>query len=139
MEKLLEMARKVSDQTEVFSIDEKQNRVSFENAKLKNINSFIQSGMSLRIIKEDKVGFAYTKNLLDRDGFVQNALDGLKGAAEAPAGFPKTSKIPLLNTYDPSIDSVTTETMVEECQRICDKFAGKTSAQLNLYAGLSTS
>jgi PmbA protein len=138
MEKLLEMARKVSDQAEVFSIDEKQNRVSFENAMLKNITSSIQSGMSLRIIKGDKVGFAYTKNLLDRDGFVQNALDGLKGGAEAPADFPKTIKIPLLNTYDPSIDSVTNETMVEECQRICDKFTGKTSAQLNLYAGLST-
>ena len=138
MEKLIEMAREVSDQTEVFSIDEKQNRVSFENAKLKNINASIQSGMSLRIIKEDKVGFAYTKNLLDRDGFVRNALDCLKGGAEAPADFPTTKAVHSLSTYDPSIDSVTTETMVEECQRICDKFAGKTSAQLNLYAGLST-
>jgi PmbA protein len=138
MEKLIEIARKVSDQIEVFSIDEKQNRISFENATLKNINSSIQSGMSLRIIKENKVGFAYTKNLLDRDGFVQNALDCLKGGAEAPEGFPKTGEMPLLNTYDPSIDSVTTETMVKECQRICDRLAGQTNAQLNLYAGLST-
>jgi PmbA protein len=138
MEKLLKMARKVSDHAEVFSIDEKQNRVSYENATLKNINSSIQSGMSLRIIKENKVGFAYTKNLLDRDGFVQNALDCLKGGAEAPEGFPKTGDMPLLSTYDPSIDSVTTETMVKECQRICDKFADMTNAQLNLHAGLNT-
>jgi PmbA protein len=138
MEKLIEIARKVSDQVEVFLIDEKQNRISFENATLKNINSSIQSGMSLRIIKENKVGFAYTKNLLDRDGFVQNALDCLKGGAEAPEGFPKTGEMPLLNTYDPSIDSVTTETMVKECQRICDRLAGQTNAQLNLFAGLST-
>jgi PmbA protein len=138
MEKLLYMARKVSDQAEVFLIDERQTGISFENAKLKDIGSSIQSGMSLRIIKDGKVGFSYTKNLLNRGGFLQNALDSLKGGAEAPSGFPKSKEVHPLNTFNSSIESVTSKTIVEECQRICDRIAGKTDGQLNLQGGLTT-
>ncbi|MFQ5870163.1 MAG: TldD/PmbA family protein, partial [Candidatus Zixiibacteriota bacterium] len=138
MENLLEMATKVGDGAEVFSIDEKENTVSFENAKLKDIASSIQSGMSLRIIRDGKVGFAYTRNLLDREGFLQDALDSLRGGAEAPEGFPRTKEVPSLDTYDPSIESVASEAIVEECERICDRLEGKTGGQLNLAAGLAT-
>jgi PmbA protein len=138
MEDLLEMATKRSDQAEVYSIDEERNKVTFENAKLKDIDSTIQSGMSLRVIKNGKIGFAYIKNLIDRKAFLQDALDSLKGGAEAPAVFPTTKELPWLNTFDPSVRKVTSEMIVEECQRICDGIAGRTSGQLNLEAGVDT-
>jgi PmbA protein len=134
MDKLLDAASKVSDQAEVFSLEERENGFSYENGKLKDIDSSLQSGMSLRIIKDEKVGFACTKNLLDREGFLQNALDSLKGGAEAPAGFPITTAVPSLNTFDPSIESLTGNEIVEECQRICDRLAGRTVGQVNLRA-----
>jgi len=138
MENLLEMAGKVSDQAEVYSIEEGKDKITFENGKLKDIDSSIQSGMSLRIIRDGKIGFAYTKNLMDREGFLQNALDSLKGGAEAPPGFPENKEDRSLNTFDPSADSVTSRMIVEECRRICDRFEGKTGGQLNLEAGLLT-
>ena len=48
MERLMEMAKRVSDLAELYAIDEKETKVSFENGKLKDIESSIQSGISLR-------------------------------------------------------------------------------------------
>ena len=136
MERLLELAGKISDQAEVYSLDERNSEVTFENASLKDIDSSMQSGVSLRIIKDGKIGFAYTKNLRDREEFLRNAMDSLKGGVEAPKGFPMSPEVPSLDTFDPAIDSVTNVMIVEECQRVCDRLAGRTSGQVNLEAGV---
>ena len=52
MERLMEMAGKVSDQAEVYALDQTTDGVSFENGKLKDIESSLQSGVSLRLIKD---------------------------------------------------------------------------------------
>ena len=67
MEKLLETARKVSDKAEVYSADSWGDSVSFEDAHLKDVQSSMQSGICLRIIKNNTLGFAYTKNLVNRE------------------------------------------------------------------------
>ena len=134
MEQLLEMAKKVSDKAEVYSIDSKVDNVSFENAHLKDIESRIQSGMSLRIIKDDELGFAYTKNLIHRKQLIQNALDSLKGGVEGLFELPLTKDLPSLDTYDPSIESLSSSAMVEECRRVCEFLSQKTEGQLNISA-----
>jgi predicted Zn-dependent protease len=63
MRRLLEQARAISDKAELFSSKKVTNFVVFENGKLKDIDSKVQLGSSLRIIKDNKLGFAYTKNL----------------------------------------------------------------------------
>ena len=134
MEKLLEMAKQVADQAEVFSIQDGADGASFENARLKDIESKDQSGLSLRIIKDDKVGFAYTKNLLDRHEFLQNAVDALKGGVEAPLDFPLTRKISPLKTYDATLETLSNSTLVEEGTRVCEAMVSKTTGQINLSA-----
>ena len=120
MERLMEMAKRVSDQVELYALEETGDGVSFENGKLKEIESQSQSGISLRIIKDGQLGFAYTKNLINREEFLENALDSLKGKVEAPFDFPFTRHLPPLDTYDPSIEHLSNRTMVEECQRVCE-------------------
>lgn len=134
VEKLLEMAQRVADQAEIFFIQDEADGASFENARLKDIESKDQSGISLRIIKDDKVGFAYTKNLLDRQEFLQNTLNSLKGGVEAPLGFSLTRDVPSLNTYDASIESLSNSTLVEECSRVCERLVPRTTGQVNLSA-----
>lgn len=134
MEKLLEMAQRVADQAEVFSIQDEADGASFENGRLKDIESKDQSGVGLRVIKDDKVGFAYTKNLLNRGEFVQNAFDSLKGGVEAPLDFPLTKEVPSLNTYDASIESLSNSALVEECTRVCEGMVPRTTGQINLSA-----
>jgi PmbA protein len=134
MERLLETAKKVCDKAEVYSVDYRSDSISFENAKLKDIESSMQSGVSLRILKNNCLGFAYTKNLRDREELVQNALDSLKGEVEAFFEFPFTKELPNLDTYDTAIESLSNSAMVEECARVCDFLSGRTRGQLNVSA-----
>ncbi|MCX8015496.1 MAG: TldD/PmbA family protein [candidate division WOR-3 bacterium] len=120
MEKLLEIAKKVCDQVEIYNLDSKQIVVSFENAKLHEIETKFQSGVSLRIIKDNKLGFAYTRNLINREELLQNALDSLKGGVSAEYEFPLTKNLPKLNTYDSTIENITSTQLVEECGRVCE-------------------
>ena len=121
MEKLLELAKKVVDQAEVYSLEESADSVRFENAILKDIESKTQSGISLRVINDGKLGFAYTKNLLNREELLGNALDSLRGGVEALFDFPKTMEVSPVESYDPSAEGLTNAPVVEECHRVCDR------------------
>lgn len=134
MEQLFEIAKKVSDQSEVYSVASQADSVSFENAHLKDIESSMQSGLSLRIIKDNKLGFAYTKNIIDREELIQNAFNSLKGGVDGLFKFPITGDLPPLDTYDPSIENISNSTLVEECVRVCELLSRKTGGQLNVSA-----
>jgi len=134
MKKLLKMAKKVSDQAEIYSIEIEARTVMFENKKLYQINQAIQSGITLRIIKDGILGFSYTKNLEDRGSFVQNALDSFIGGAEAPVSFSKTLSSPSMNTWGPSAKSITSGTLADECLRIFDLVKERTIGQLSATA-----
>ncbi len=135
MEKLLDIARRVSDKVEIYSIEQTVDSISFENAKLKDINSKLQSGTSIRIIKDEKLGFAFTKNVIDEEELVSNALASLKGGVEAKFNLPFANDLPQLDTYDPAIENLTTTTIVDECNRIAGIFTAKTDGQVNIHAG----
>jgi PmbA protein len=132
MEKLLEMAKKVCDKAEVYSVEYTNNHVSFENAKLQNIDNKFQSGLSLRIIKDNKLGIAYTRNLINREELVQNALESLKGGVEAEYEFPLTNELPKLNTYDSSMEKLSGTDMVNECARVCDHLKSNTDGEIEM-------
>lgn len=134
MEQVLEMAKKVCDKAEVYSFDARGDSVSFENAHLKDIDSSIQSGISLRIIKNGTLGFAYTKNLTNKKELIQNALDSLKGGVEGSFEFPLTRDMPFLDTYNPSIETISNSAMAEECRRVCELLSQKTKGQINISA-----
>ena len=138
MERLMEMAKKVTEAVEIYDLEEAGDSVGFENGRLKEIESKSQSGISLRIIKDGHMGFAYTKNLINPEEFLQNALESLKGKVEAPFDFPLTCQLPVLNTFDPSIEHLSNRTLVEECERICDFLTSKTKGQVNVSAGRRT-
>lgn len=139
MEQLLEMAKSLCDSAEVFSFDSRRDGISFENASLKDIDSSMQSGVCLRIIKDNLLGFACTRNLTDRSALIQNAIDSLRGGVDANFEFPDTAGLAALETYDPSIETLTNSVMVGECGRVCELLSGRTKAQINATAHRSTS
>lgn len=135
MKEILKITSAVSDQAEVYYNSQESDSVSFENAQLKDIDSKIQSGLSLRLIKDNKLGFAYTKNLLSPEDLVNNALSSLKGGVEAEFNFPLTSEVARVNTYDSSLDELSNTVMVKECQRLVDLLTLSTKGQVNVDAG----
>jgi PmbA protein len=134
MEELMELAKKVSEEVEIYSVDEKNDLVLFENSKLKNIESKIQTGLSLRIINDGKLGFAYTKDLVDREELLQNALDSIAGGIKADFNFPGSFDFAELKSFDKSIESLSNNDIVSECKRVNEILKSKTEGQINLYA-----
>ncbi|KPJ50735.1 hypothetical protein AMJ40_01890 [candidate division TA06 bacterium DG_26] len=134
MERLLEIAKKACDRAEVYWNEYAYNPVSFEDAELHDVETKLQSGLSLRVIKDDKLGFAYTKNLIDREEVLRNALNSLKGGMKAEYSFPLTKEHPSLDTYDPSIERLSSKTMVEECDRVCQYLRSRTDGEITSTA-----
>ena len=137
MEALLEIAKRVSDQVEIYSLEQTIDSVLFEDAKLKDIDSKLQSGTSLRIIKDGKLGFAFTRNLISGEELVQNALDSL--SVEVGFDLPVTQDPAKLDTYDPAIEALTNSDIVDECNRICEMLSPRRSGQINIEAERVTS
>jgi PmbA protein len=134
MEELLEMANKVCDEAEVYSVEQNHRPVTFKDARIHDVDTKFQSGISLRLIKNGKIGFAYTRNLLEREELLQNALDSLKGGVGADYGFPFTRTIAELDTYDESVDKISGADMVSECSRVCDALKSKTGGEISASA-----
>ncbi len=135
MEKILELAKKVVDEAEVYHCEEDFNLVWLENSKPCDILGSIQSGYALRIIKDGNLGSAYTKNLIDREGFVKNALDSLIGNVKADFNFPGPSKVPEIKQYDEKIESYGYFELMEASNNAIDFFNKRIEGQLDCYAG----
>jgi PmbA protein len=132
MEQLLNKALQASPQAEIYRLKQRSDQIDFENGQLKEIESKMQSGLSLRIIKDGCLGFAYTKNLLNPDDLVRQALDSLQGKVDAPFVFPQDPPHLALKTYDPGLTEVSNSTLVEEGRRICDSLTARVRAQVNV-------
>ncbi len=140
MERLLELAKKVADRVAIYSRDTVTDSVSFEDGKLKDIESARQSGVSLALFKDGKMGIAYTRNLIDRQELVDNALVSLKAGVEAGYDLPETRAAKQLDTFDPAIEGLTTAKLAGECERVCAVLLSRVKAQVNASAarGITT-
>ena len=134
MEELLEMANKVCDEAEVYSIEQNHRPVTFKDAKIHDVDSKFQSGISLRVIKNGKIGFAYTRNLMEREELLRNAVDSLKGGVTADYGFPFTRSVAELETYDDSVERISGGEMVAECSRVCDVLKSRSGGEISASA-----
>ena len=104
MEETLKIAGKVADQAEIFFIEGTGTSLSLEDNKPTDVKGAIQAGYALRIIKDGKIGSSYTRNLIDREDFVKNALDSMVGQVKADFVFPEKRPVTSISQYDKKID-----------------------------------
>lgn len=130
MERILEMAKTACDQAEVFSVENASERVAFEDGKLHDIDTSMLSGVSLRIIKNGKLGFAYTRNLKDRKELVNNALASLAGGVNAGYLLPATSALPSRASHDESVGQVTGTQLLAEAERVAGVLSSRTDGEI---------
>ncbi|MBI4678594.1 MAG: TldD/PmbA family protein [Elusimicrobia bacterium] len=130
MEKLLEMAAKAADQAEVYAREGRSSEVVFENAELHDIKGEMASGLSLRVIKGGRLGFAHTRNMKSREELLANALAALGGGVEALFDFPSKPPKAALKTFDPGIEGVSSADLVEECGRLTGELKAGTRGEI---------
>ncbi|RKZ10043.1 hypothetical protein DRQ25_04240 [Candidatus Fermentibacteria bacterium] len=135
MKKLLDIAAKASDQAEVFSIRNDSSSLEMRNGKPSDMSASIQSGYALRILKDGRIGTAYTKNLLNREELVSNALDSLKGRVEAGFSFPGPSEIPESWLPDESVSCMGFHDLHSRSRAVLDYLSRKIDGQIDVNSG----
>ncbi|MDD5083025.1 MAG: metallopeptidase TldD-related protein, partial [Dehalococcoidales bacterium] len=112
MEDILNQARKVAEEAEVFLISEEETPVQFETNRLKHIQSKQSSSLALRIIKEGKIGYAITTRLSDGQDLINNAIETAQFGTTAQFELPSQTSFPEVAAFDPEVESVPLEKMV---------------------------
>ncbi len=136
---MLSIAHKRVDQAEIYFYNSQTNHAKYENGRLDEIKSSIQSGYSLRIIKDHTLGFGYTKNIRDPEAFVELTLNSLKTNTRANFSFPEPFIPQRLNTYNPEIEKVNMPQVIEECNRILEIVKTRIDGKVDILAAYGVS
>lgn len=134
MEQLLELARRAVDQAEVYEEDRVSDGVSFQNGKLKDIESRRRYGVGLTVVKDARLGYAYTRNVHDRQGLVDDALASLVGGVASGHELPGIRPESRLDTYDAAIEALDTAELVRDCERVCAHVRHRSDGELDVEA-----
>ena len=113
MEDILAQAKKVAEEAEVFMLSSEEAPVQFEANRLKHIQSKQSCSVALRIIKGGKVGYASATGLDDSQDLVSMAVETAQFGMPARFEFPTAASYPQIEVFDPDVESVPIERMIE--------------------------
>jgi len=126
MEELLKQARKVAEEAEVFAVSRSETDAVFETNRLKQVVTRETSGRALRLIKGGRIGFSASNKVDGTKELVAMALEMAPFGAEAKFQFPELESYSKVDVYDPKVENVTEEQMVELGQSLIDKVRAHT-------------
>jgi PmbA protein len=126
MEEILELARKQTEAAEVFQVVSEETPVHFQANHLKAIQSKQSTSISLRIIKNGRLGFAAASGEIDKQQLVNIALETAQFGMTAKFDFPSSRLFPEVKILDPEVEAVPLAEMVELGQRLIDPLTRNT-------------
>jgi len=118
---VLDLAGKSAEQAEVYVVDSADTPVTFEANRLKQLRTRQSRGVALRLIVNGRVGLATTTLLENPVDLVNAALETAQFGAEVTYQLPDRIKECGLATFDPAIETLTIERMVEFGQQMIDR------------------
>jgi PmbA protein len=136
MEELLALARQKAEAAEVFQITTEETPVHFQANRLKAIESKQSASVSLRIIKNGRLGYAAASGEFDKRKLVETAAETSQFGLHAKFDFPAATQFPRVSIVDPAVDAVTTAEMIELGQKMIDPLLQNTPG-LVCEAGVS--
>ncbi len=120
IEEILELARKVSEAAEVFYAASEETPVHFQANHLKTIQSKQSTSVSLRIIKNGRLGYAAASGRVDNQSLVDIAVETAQFGMPAEFEFPSTREFPKIKILDPEVEAVPVAEMIELGQKLID-------------------
>lgn len=120
MEEILEKAREVAEQAEVFQMVSVATPVHFHANRLKQVGNKENTVTALRIVKGGKAGFVQASGFIKPVDMVQMALETC--CFDVPEGFSFPAKMDhvQVETFDAEVERVSIEDMAELGQRLID-------------------
>jgi len=113
MEEILSKAKKVAEQAEVFQVTSQRTPVKFEANQLKQIQTKESTSTALRLIKDGKIGFAQVSGSVDPETLINMAMETCNFGAAARFDFPGLNSYPGVEIYDPKVEQITIDEMVQ--------------------------
>lgn len=102
-EKILDLTLKHTPSVEVLYEEGESRSVSFENNKLKYVNTKSIRGIGLRVIKDGRIGFSSTTDFRKPEKLVANAIESAKFGQRAAFDFPSRNTFPKVNIFDQNV------------------------------------
>jgi PmbA protein len=113
MEDILAQARRAAEEAEVFTVSSEETPVQFEANRLKHIQSKQSSSVALRVVRQGKIGYATTTELGDNRNLIDMAVETAAFGMPARFEFPPQTSYPEIEVFDPKVESVSVEKMIE--------------------------
>ena len=113
MENILEQAKRVAEEAEVFMVSSEETPVQFEANRLKHIQSKQSTTVALRIVREGKIGYATTTDLGNRQSLVDNAVETAHFGMPAKFELPPRTAYPQIEAFDPDVGSTPVSEMIK--------------------------
>ncbi|MBS3949480.1 MAG: TldD/PmbA family protein [Peptococcaceae bacterium] len=113
MQELLNRARCVADQAEVYKSQTKQESVSFQASKLKEITSTEEEAWTLRLIKDKKLGAATSTKPGATEVLLQYATNTVSFGSPINYSLPGAAELQAPRTFDPRVTSVSQQEMLD--------------------------
>jgi len=111
VEKLLALARKTAEASEIFAVAAEETSAQFETNRLKHIQSKQSTGIALRIIKEGRLGYATTTDPDDIKNLIDSAVETARFGMPAKFQLPPATLYPPIDIFNPAVEATSIEDM----------------------------
>jgi len=129
MEGLMEVlrsARKEAEQAEVFLVSSRAMPIQFEANELKQVQTKESSSTALRIFREGRIGFATASGGGGLEALVDMAVETSQFGSPANFQFPPSRDYSEVFIFDPKVEEIAMERMVEIGKELIAKIRGHT-------------
>lgn len=121
METLLAQASQSAQQAEVLQIREESINIHYADRELKKIETKNTAGVSLRLIKDGRLGMTCGTPPLDRDEMLTQALTLARYGDKVEFSFPNNPSVNKVKTYDEKVAQLSIEEMCRKGEEIIQK------------------
>ena len=121
LERTLAYARTKTTAAEIFVSEAESTPVDFEAEKLKEISTRQTWGLGIRVFVGGRMGVSSTNDPAEAESLVDRAIELAQYGPESDLTLPRPSNTHIdVQTYDATIEDVTTESMVEAGKRLLE-------------------
>jgi PmbA protein len=113
VESILELAKKAADEAEVFVVTASETPVAFEANRLKALEAKESMSISLRVVRDGRIGLSSTSRLDNPQALVDMAVETAQFGAPAKFTLPPKTVYPEIEVYDPEMEGFSVDDMVE--------------------------
>jgi PmbA protein len=124
--KVLRSARRKAEQAEVFLVSSRAMTMQFEANELKQVQTRESSSTALRIFREGRIGFAIASGGGGLDALVDMAVETSQFGSPANFQFPSSQDYSEVCIFDPKVEEIAMERMVEIGKELIAKIKGHT-------------